>query len=67
MTDNVLPHIFVYGVMHNAWQTIFLFFEFFNSFNLSSQEVHNNLEPKFVIFGSLESKKPPQQRKTPRL
>jgi hypothetical protein len=67
MIDNVLPHIFVYGVMHNAWQKKNLFFKFFNSFNLSSQVVHSSLDPKFVIFGSLESKKPPQQRKTPRL
>jgi hypothetical protein len=42
---NVLSHIFVYGVIHNAWQSIFLFFIFFNSFNLSSQVVHSGLEP----------------------
>jgi hypothetical protein len=47
--------------MHD--KQLFLFFDFFNSFNLSSQVVHIDLEPKFVIFGSLESKKPPQQRK----
>jgi hypothetical protein len=56
----------VYGVLHNAWQTIFFNFKIFNSFNLSFQVVHIDLEPKFVISGSLEGKKPPQQQKNPK-
>jgi hypothetical protein len=34
--------------------------------NLLSLEEHSSPEPKFVISGSLESKKTPQQRKNPR-
>jgi hypothetical protein len=34
--------------------------------NLPPLEVHSSPEPKFVISGSLESKKTPQQRKNPR-
>jgi hypothetical protein len=47
--------------MHD--KQFFLFFEFFNRFNLLSQVVHSSLEPKFVIFGSLESKKPHNKKK----
>jgi hypothetical protein len=55
----------VYRMMHD--KQLFLIFKIFNSFNLSSQVVHIGLEPKYVISGSLEGKKPPQQQKTPRL
>jgi len=50
----------VYCIMHD--KQFFLIFKIFNSFNLSFQVVHIHIEPKFVIFGSLEGKKPPQQQ-----